>query len=217
MAHGPDTDELLRRISNLSGKTLLGKKSLLLTNLNITSMPQLPNSLKNLWCFNTKLTELPLLPTSLQLLYCYDTNITELPPLPSSLISLSCGDTQITELPPLPNSLINIACNHTNITELPPLPPNLDYLDCSDTNITELPPLPHSLEFLIVKNCPLVLQRMKGESIQDYSARWDEWRVMKRNQNRCLAVKEDLMAAAWHPRRVERWIEACGIEVLDCM
>jgi hypothetical protein len=32
-----------------------------------------------------------------------------------------------------------------------------------------------------------------------------------------LAIKEELMAAAWHPRRVERWINECGIEVLDVM
>jgi hypothetical protein len=29
---------------------------------------------------------------------------------------------------------------------------------------------------------------------------------------RCAAIKEELMAAAWAPARVERWLEAGGID-----
>jgi hypothetical protein len=36
----------------------------------------------------------------------------------------------------------------------------------------------------------------------------------KRSQERCAAIKEELMAAAWHPRRVAAWLEA-GIETED--
>ncbi len=91
-----------------------------------------------------------------------------------------------------------------SITELPKLP--------------KLPKLPQSLKYLDCSDCPnLLIQRNEGESIQDYDARWEEWREKKRTQERCLAIKEELMAAAWHPRRVERWINECGIEVLDVM
>ena len=49
---------------------------------------------------------------------------------------------------------------------------------------------------------------------------WDAWRKeynRRRIQGRCLAVKEELVAAAWHPRRMERWIEIGGPELLDAL
>jgi hypothetical protein len=36
----------------------------------------------------------------------------------------------------------------------------------------------------------------------------------KRSLERCNSIKEELMASAWHPKRVERWLEA---GVLDAM
>lgn len=37
----------------------------------------------------------------------------------------------------------------------------------------------------------------------------------QRIQERCKAIREDLMAAAWHPRRVEKWLNTGGFELLD--
>jgi Leucine-rich repeat (LRR) protein len=194
MAHGPDTEELLRRISTIQ------ENNLGLVGLNITSLPELPNGIHILCCNNTQITELPPLPSTLQKLFCYGTQITELPPLPSTLQELYCADTQITELPPLPSTLQKLFCYGTQITELPPLPSTLQGLYCH--------------------NCSnLKLQRNKNETNQEYKERWKlfhEERVSKaRIQERCATIKEELMAAAWHPNRVERWIETCGIEVLD--
>jgi hypothetical protein len=39
----------------------------------------------------------------------------------------------------------------------------------------------------------------------------------KRVQERCKVIKEDLMAAAWHPRRVEKWLETGGFDLLEAM
>ncbi len=39
------------------------------SNNQLTSLPNLPNSLQELWCDNNQLTVLPELPNSLQLLY----------------------------------------------------------------------------------------------------------------------------------------------------
>lgn len=45
--------------------------------------------------------------------------------------------------------------------------------------------------------------------------RWKWLFYSKRRQlERCALLKEELMMAAWHPRRVERWLDA-GIEVED--
>ena len=39
----------------------------------------------------------------------------------------------------------------------------------------------------------------------------------KKMKERVQPFKEDLMAAAWHPKRVEKWIDAYGIESMDDM
>jgi hypothetical protein len=37
----------------------------------------------------------------------------------------------------------------------------------------------------------------------------------KRIQERCKIIKEDLMKAAWHPDRIEKWLSSGGFEVLE--
>jgi invasion plasmid antigen len=148
--------------------------------------------------------------TSLDVAYL---NITSLPPLPDYLRVLLIGNTNITELTNLPSNLIWLNCCNTKITELPPLPPTLASLECSYTNITELPPLPSTLSLLKCNSSPLILKRNLREPIEDYVKRWEKYHANKR----CAAIKEELIAAAWNPRRVEKWIKEYGIEMLDTM
>ena len=85
-------------------------KGLTFINLNLTKLPELPNSLKTLNCsYNPNLTSLPELPNSLKTLYCNDNqNLSELPELPNSLKKLVCiGNVNLTSLPELP---INCRC-----------------------------------------------------------------------------------------------------------
>ena len=201
MAHGPDTEELFRRLANVRQHYETSEPTgLYIYGLRITSLPELPSYLTQLWCSHTQ--------------------ITELPPLPDSLRRLDCANTQITNLPSLPPSLELLSCHNTQITELPPLPGSLKKLVCSHTQITELPPLPSSLSLLIDNNCPnLLIKPMEGETIEAYEERWkpireeqkkkcEELVNKKRIQERCLVIKEELMATAWHPRRVERLLDA---------
>ena len=195
MAHGCDTDILVRMILEATDK-------LIIHNLNITSLPPLPKSLKYLDCKDTPLTELPVLPNSLKRLWCENTQITKLPILPDSLGILSCTDTPL--------------------TELPTLPPKLFWLDINTPHITILPEIPPSLQTLGYINCPnLVIKRQNIEFVRDYEQRWkpvrEEMLYKPRIQARCAAIKEELMAAAWHPRRVEKWLEIGGFELLDAL
>ena len=57
---------------------------------NLTSLPELPESLEILYCHNNELTYLPALPESLEILYCNNNNLSELPALPDSLKVLYC-------------------------------------------------------------------------------------------------------------------------------
>lgn len=201
MAHGVDTDELLRRIANIQDGILN------LNGLNITSLPELPHNLITLICYDCPLRNLPDLPSELINLACHRTNITTLPNLPSKLKHLVCAQTNLTSLPDLPSGLVALQCNNTQITVLPELPSSLTCLWCVDT--------------------PLILERRISEayiyeSIPEYSARWKLWREeqeasKKRCQERTEAVKEDLIASVWHPRRVEKWLEVGGFELLEAL
>ena len=77
---------------------------------NLSSLPQLPNSLENLYCFNNNLSSLPKLPNSLKELYCYNNNLSSLPQLPNSLEILHCFNNNLSSLPKLPNSLKILYC-----------------------------------------------------------------------------------------------------------
>ena len=238
MAHGPDTHKLMKLLSFVKTSNT---KLLTISNLNITSLPELPSCITEIICNYTPLTSLSNLPPGLERLSCAHTQITELPPLPNhlrylmcsntfikSLSSLPrglqflcCSNTAISKLPQLPPYLTTLICDNTNIRELPSLPHRLQVLNCSSNRIQILPPLPSSLRILNCKDCPLFIKQGRFESIEIYTKRWEPIHEKLESKNRCLercsAVKEELMAAAWHPRRVERWINECGIEVLDVM
>ena len=174
MAHGPDTDELLRRVADAT------------TRLDVSGL-----------------------------------NITSLPDLPSDLKRLDCNNTQLTSLPTLPSSLVWLICSYTSITSLPTLPSGLIYLDCYFTNITSLPTLPSSLIYLYCFYNSLRIYQNKNESIHDYEQRWkpirEEDASKKRCQDRCFAIRNELMAAAWDPKRVEKWLEIGGFELYDSL
>ncbi len=107
-------------------------------NNNLTSLPELPNSLTRLYCWNNNLTSLPELPNSLTYLSCYNNNLTSLPELPNSLTDLDCKNNNLTSLPELPNSLTKLYCEDNYLTSLPAsllLCRNLIDIDYSDNEI----------------------------------------------------------------------------------
>lgn len=245
MSYGRDTEELLQLLEHESvylrdmhvtdlPNLPEGIEQLSCIHLPITKLPPLPSTLKylrvegqlthlpnlpegletlTLVCGNTKL---PHLPSSLKYLTVYSEQLTELPPLPSSLESLDCRNASITKLPSLPTGLEELNCSNTHITELPSLPTGLKELDCSSTRITKLPPLPTGLKELHCWYCPSIPKRGVDERMEDYISRVREHESRLRCQERCKAVKDDLVMEVMHPRRIERLLEAGGWEVLEC-
>lgn len=43
------------------------------------------------------------------------------------------------------------------------------------------------------------------------------WDFLEEMAERLAIYKEDLIAAAWHPKRVEKWLEAGGIDLLEAL
>ncbi len=125
-------------------------KALTSNQCPIEFLPTLPQSLSSLTCSQCSLDSLPSLPSFLQVLnvngnYTIDT----LPQLPNSLLSLSCGGNILTSLPSLPNGLRSLACYFNHIQNLPVLPDSLRFLHCGYGYLTSLPTLPDSLDTLI--------------------------------------------------------------------
>ena len=103
-------------------------------------------------CYNTNLSSLPELPNSLINLYCSNNDLSSLPELPNSLTKLHCNNNNLSSLPELPNSLKQLWCHHNNLSSLPKLPNSLIKMYCSNNNLSSLPEFPNLLEIYMINN-----------------------------------------------------------------
>ncbi len=90
---------------------------------------------KILQCSHNNLSSLPQLPNSLEILYCGRNNLSSLPQLPYSLTCLNCSNNNLSSLPQLPKSLKKLWCWNNNLSSLPQLPNSLKKLDCDNNPI----------------------------------------------------------------------------------
>lgn len=236
MAHGPDTDKALKRIQEWINNNNV-RATLSFYKLNLTSLPPLPDTLQCLDTHYTRITRYEYLPRDLESFQCCDTPLTYLPPLPLNLKFINCGRTPLKKLPKLPSELCALYCFNTQIEEITELPAKLVGLSVSTTRITSLPELPLTLYWIKMSDTPirvlpdlarvqsinfencneLLLQKEPGESIYQYNERW----AVIRNRNRCRSRvrlwKEEIIAAVWHPRNVERWLTVGGWPLIAMM
>jgi hypothetical protein len=133
--------------------------------------------------------------------------------------NLDVAGLNITSLPPLPNRITYLDCFNTRLTSLPPLPDGLRVLICTNTPLTSLPPLPDTLTHLYCHATQIPDRYSYNERMDDHIYRvrlWQErvrlWQEESRMriQERASLLKEELVAAVWHPRRVQRLIDICG-------
>lgn len=153
-----------------------------------------------------------------------DTAITSLPKLPASLIHLNASHTRLTALPTLMKcgDLRRIDLEWCkDISKLPMLPDGVHSLCLRHSGIDELPMLPDTLSYLDVDYAEVVHQGLAPErpdtvSHTEYATTTRAWHMACLRLERYELIHEELMQKAWHPRRVERWLEQ-GEAVLDMM
>ncbi|EAX6910280.1 acetyltransferase [Salmonella enterica] len=126
-----------------------------LSELNLSSLPDLPPLIKTLHVNDNHLSSLPDLPESLQILICSFNPLEQLPPLPYSLKELTCSACHLKNLPSLPDALEELCCSGNSLEELPVLPVSMRYLTCTNNGLRSLPALPESLRMLICSDNPL--------------------------------------------------------------
>ena len=113
---------------------------------NLTSLPELPESLIYLSCHRNKIRSLPKLPANLQYLYCSYNPLLSFPTiLPTNLEHLYCMSNQLTGLPALPANLRHLYCADNKLTSLPELPANLQHFHCQHNKLNSMPFLPKSI------------------------------------------------------------------------
>jgi Leucine-rich repeat (LRR) protein len=114
---------------------------LLVSNMGLEELPELPPNLTHLYCWSNKLRHLRDLPKSLTHLYCGGNYLTELPELPAGLSHLYFLENNIKVLPRIPPNLKELYCDSNNLTSLPNLE-HLEVLSCSKNSLASLPDLP---------------------------------------------------------------------------
>ena len=76
---------------------------------------KIPSNCIEFNCGNSNLSSLPELPQTLKYLYCSNNNLSYLQELPQTLIDLDCYNNKINKFPKLPQSLTELWCNNNNI------------------------------------------------------------------------------------------------------
>lgn len=125
-------------------------RTLNIRNNLLSELPQLPVSLREINAAGNRLTRLPALPDSLERVFVYQNELSELPRLPVALRQLDAAENALTSLPDLPVLLEKLHVYQNQLSELPHLPASLQSLDAGENQLTHLPDLPDALETLHV-------------------------------------------------------------------
>jgi hypothetical protein len=177
------------------------KYSINLCYNNLEYLPDLHPYIEYLSLADNSFQKLPLLPRRLMYLNVDKNPLLELPDLPRTLKALRASFCSLLTLPSLPRHIECVYVGYNHLKELPALPEGIDTLDVEENNLQELPYLPDSLRILNISRNP-GLRRFYGKSLQEIR-QLVKCEIAKK---RCLAIKEELVMAAWHPRRVEAWL-----------
>lgn len=155
-------------------------------------------------------------------------NLETLGPLPPTLKRLTITECpRFTALPELPASLEYLQVSDCpQFKTLPALPASLTTLNVLNTAVQRLPLLPEDMEAVHIPHEAFEARLLGfqwsfnglGHPTLRPSVvkRVDLLTSLGRTRTRLHTLKEDLMMAAWHPKRVEAWSLA-GEEVLDMM
>jgi hypothetical protein len=182
-------------------------------------LPALPSALKYLDCSRNVITALPRLPPHLRRLVCSVNNLRELPPLPASLRQLNFSANPIERYPyvydPSMHILLSVRGRYYEVlgTEKVVLDGAKVFPPAIEPEIKEL----HYAAEHYVKSH----RRHAGDDddFDPFTAPHNEALELVLEVQRQVdthaflrAIKEELIAVTWHPRRVEAW---CGVDFSD--
>jgi hypothetical protein len=215
------------------------EKLTLYNNDMLETIISLPSCLKELIYMHGCLKQIPIkLPSGLKSLWLSGTQITTLEDLvlPEGITQFSCGySKQLRHLPKtLPPQLEYFNCGRTNLTfkDIPELPANIRSCDITDiqkeSRWYDRPPIQYDYDE--TDDIPAI-QYNNRETDDEYSIRILRFKRFiysfpeafetscvfsrQRSIQRCKTIKEDLMAATWHPDRVLDWCDPKAFDYED--
>lgn len=188
----------------------------------------LPSCLKELIYMHGCLKQIPIkLPAGLKSLWLSGTQITTLEDLvlPEGITQFACSySKQLTNLPKtLPPQLEYFSCGRTNLTfkDIPEIPHSVRSCDLTDiqeeSRWYDRPPIcDDSDERYYIDKYYIRVLRFK-RFIYTFPEAFEASCVFSRQRSiqRCREIKEDLMAATWHPDRVLDWCDPKAFDYED--
>jgi uncharacterized repeat protein (TIGR01451 family) len=117
-------------------------------NSGVTTLQNLPNSIKTIVTSGTPISSINAWPTSVESIDMYYSSLASIPALPSGLIYLVISNANLSSLPTLPSGLEQLDVSYNSITNLPTLPNSLLSLKADHNQLNSIPALPNSLLFL---------------------------------------------------------------------
>ena len=200
----------------------------------LTSLPAiLPPTLLELSCAQNRISALPdVLPSSLAYLNCSSNQLESLrPALPRSLRVLNCSKNMIRVLPALPDSLRTLDFSINPIETYPYIGKHV-YVKISRHGLyfgvlmtaqpgqavklrngtTVFPPSIDEVPF--IEDDGYANMMYAENSYEEYDILDCVLEIQRQVEGRAFlaAIKEELITATWHPRRVEAW---CGVDFTD--
>ena len=133
---------------------------LILDDLELTKVPDLPPNVLSLSLAGNKLKSLENLPKSLKVLDLESNNIgnktvLKLDHLPDTLESLKISNNNIQNLTHLPKSLTHLEAENCNISHIKSFPKNMKHILLAQNDLEEIPELPNGLQVLDVESNPI--------------------------------------------------------------
>jgi len=173
----------------------------------LTSLPELPETLINIFCYGNQLQTLPELPDALERLHCFNNELVKLPELPKLLTHLNCTSNHLENLPKLPEKLYSLFCSCNNLQTLHGLPENLVELQRVENPLVFISPLPKRPESYQVPGLFYISHSEENYSI--YRKRYQTYKYMIS----FLVLESNLMSVLltnrhfWFPGEGEDWEE----------
>lgn len=161
------------------------------------------------------------LPDTIETLICTHSNLPTCPAFPSELKRLDLSMSILEQLPDLPDTLeVLVLSKCYSLTSLPELPVTLRVLDVRECDrLVSLPEIPDSLVELWTEGAVKLPRIYEGEywEVANNCRKQQEETSRLRQQKRIRDLRLEIVAAAYHPRRVERWLDERGWDILEEM
>jgi hypothetical protein len=134
---------------------------LILDDLELTEVPDLPENVLVLSLTGNKLKSLENLPKSLKVLDIESNNVgnnivLKIDHLPNTLESLKISNNNIQNLTHLPTSLTHLEAVNCGISYIRAFPKSMKQIILSQNNLEEIPPLPNGLQLLDIEMNPII-------------------------------------------------------------